>query len=142
VRILRSPADGGQLLDGEVLVAPATSPDWMSVMRRAAAVVTEAGGVTCHAAIVSRELGVPCVVGARDATTLLADGAVVTVDGSAGTVTEGSSPPEVARVTQAVTAAGVAPTVESLGTLVYVNVAVADRIEEVPTRSRVDTPSR
>ena len=59
-------------------------------MRRAAAVVTDGGGMTCHAAIVSRELGVPAVVGARNATAVLRDGELVTVDGAQGLVTEGA----------------------------------------------------
>jgi pyruvate,water dikinase len=86
VRILRSPAEGDRLADGEVLVAPMTNPDWMPTVRRAAALVTDAGGVTCHAAIVARELGVPAVVGTRTATRALADGVEVTVDGSTGQV--------------------------------------------------------
>ena len=71
---------------GEILVTHMTSPDWVPIMRRAAAIVTDAGGMTSHAAIVARELGLPCVVGAHDATKKLATGSVVTVDGSAGTV--------------------------------------------------------
>lgn len=86
VRILTSPDQGVDFLDGEVLVAAMTSPDWVPTMRRASALVTDGGGITCHAAIVSRELGVPCVVGARTATTQLRDGEVVTVDGAAGAV--------------------------------------------------------
>ena len=66
VRVLRSPAEGEATRNaGEVLVAPMTSPDWVPVLRRAGALVTDGGGMTCHAAIVSRELGVPCVVGTR-----------------------------------------------------------------------------
>ncbi len=67
-----------------------TNPDWLPTLRRAAAVVTDSGGVTCHAAIASRELGVPCIVGAHDATTRLHTGDVVTVDGARGTVTAGA----------------------------------------------------
>ena len=89
-RVLRSPTEGRRLLDGEVLVAPMTNPDWVPTIRRAAAVVTDGGGMTCHAAIVARELGVPCVVGARNATSVLRDGEVVTVDGTEGTVSEGA----------------------------------------------------
>ena len=59
VRVLQSPDQGDRLQAGEVLVAPMTSPDWVPTMRRAAAIVTDGGGMTCHAAIVSRELGVP-----------------------------------------------------------------------------------
>jgi pyruvate,water dikinase len=93
VRILMSPAESNQLLAGEVLVAPMTSPDWVPAMRHAAALITDGGGMTCHAAIVSRELGVPCVVGARIATSTLHDGQLVTVDGGRGQVYEGASPP-------------------------------------------------
>ena len=66
-----------------------TNPDWVPVIRRAGALVTDSGGMTCHAAIVSRELGVPCIVGTRRATTVLHDGMVVTVDGAHGVVYEG-----------------------------------------------------
>ena len=92
VRILMSPEQGRALQAGEVLVAPMTNPDWVPTLRRAAAVVTDGGGMTCHAAIVARELGVPCVVGTRTATTALHDGQVVTVDGSAGTASAGTAP--------------------------------------------------
>ena len=84
-----TPDQGDRLQAGEVLVAPMTSPDWVPTMRRAAALVTDGGGMTCHAAIVSRELGVPRVVGARNATTVLRDGELVTVDGAQGTVHRG-----------------------------------------------------
>lgn len=77
---------------GEVLVAKMTDPDWEPVLKKASAVVTDQGGRTCHAAIVSRELGIPCVVGAGDATTKLSDGTLVTVscaEGDEGRVYEG-----------------------------------------------------
>lgn len=85
-RVLRSPGDAPDLLDGEVLVAPATSPEWLPALMRAAAVVTDTGGMASHAAIVARERRIPCVVGVAGATERLVDGEVVTVDGSAGTV--------------------------------------------------------
>ena len=69
VRILTSPNQQREFLDGEVLVAEMTSPDWVPAMRRATALITDGGGVTCHAAIVSRELQLPCVVGTGNATT-------------------------------------------------------------------------
>jgi len=93
VRIVSDPRHPGSFVAGDVLVARSTSPDWVPLLRRAAAVVTESGGTTCHAAIVSRELGVPCVVGVHDATQVLADGTSVTVDGTAGTVTPDPVPP-------------------------------------------------
>ena len=67
-RVLTSLADAAALGDGDVLVTHMTSPDWLPLLRRAAGVVTDSGGMTCHAAIVSRELGIPCVVGTREAT--------------------------------------------------------------------------
>src|SRR5450830_327816 len=86
---------------GEVLVAESTSPDWEPVMKIAAAIVTERGGRTCHAAIVARELGVPAVVGATDAKKALKNGAVVTVscaEGEIGRVYDGKLPYETVRV--------------------------------------------
>lgn len=89
VRVLHDLSEAGRLADGEILVAPMTRPDWVPTLRRAAAIVTDGGGITCHAAIVGRELGRPVVVGARTATTDLADGQLVTVDGGSGNVYEG-----------------------------------------------------
>lgn len=86
VRVLRDPFDAADLIDGEVLVAPTTSPEWMPALMAAVAVVTDTGGMASHAAIVARERGVPCVVGVRGATDRLVDGEVVTVDGAAGSV--------------------------------------------------------
>ncbi|HEX6058455.1 MAG TPA: phosphoenolpyruvate synthase [Gemmatimonadaceae bacterium] len=93
VHILASTADAARLHDGEILVTHMTSPDWVPIMRRAAAIVTDAGGMTSHAAIVSRELGIPCIVGTRDGTRLLADGQLVTVNGTDGLVTAGTAAP-------------------------------------------------
>ncbi|MBC6445843.1 phosphoenolpyruvate synthase [Actinokineospora xionganensis] len=127
VRVLTSPEQGGALLAGEVLVAPMTNPDWVPTIRRAAALVTDSGGMTCHAAIVARELGVPCVVGARTATTDLADGLLVTVDGSAGVVFAGDRTVSAPARTAPVTAQAVQPT----GTRLYVNLAMPEKAEEV-----------
>ena len=79
VRIVRGPQDLDRFKAGEVLVAPMTTPDWEPVMKRAAAIVTERGGRTCHAAIVARELGIPAVVGASTALRTLPEGRQVTV---------------------------------------------------------------
>ncbi len=129
VRVLRSPEEGGQLNAGDVLVAPMTSPDWVPTIRRAAAVVTEGGGITCHAAIVSRELGVPCVVGAAGATTKLRDGMTVTVDGARGLVSSSRVAPPAATTRPAGPTVPASP--EALGTRIYVNLALADNAEEV-----------
>jgi len=72
------------------LVTRMTAPDWVPLMRRAAAIATDSGGMTCHAAIVSRELGIPCVVGTQRATQKLRDGELVTVDAARGLVLEGA----------------------------------------------------
>ncbi len=91
---LRSAEDSGRFPDGGVLVAELTDPDWVPVMRRAAAIVTDRGGRTSHAAIVSRELGVPAVLGTETGTTTLIDGRVVTVscaEGNTGVVYDGAA---------------------------------------------------
>jgi pyruvate,water dikinase len=131
VRVLTSPAEGAALQAGEVLVAPMTNPDWLPTVRRAAALVTDHGGTTCHAAVVARELGVPCIVGARDATAGLSDGQLVTVDGSAGEVRPGAS---------AVTSVRAEPqpvaiaSPESIGTRLYVNLAMPEQAEAAAAR--------
>ncbi|HBQ13789.1 MAG TPA: phosphoenolpyruvate synthase, partial [Myxococcales bacterium] len=127
VRILRSVEEGAKLAEGEILVASMTSPDWVPAMRRAGAMVTDSGGMTCHAAIVSRELRVPAVVGTKEATKTLKDGDMVTVDGREGRVylgdVVGAKPVRAAPEAQA------AP--EPIGTKLYVNLAIADLAEEV-----------
>jgi pyruvate,water dikinase len=94
-RVLQGPRELRELQPGDVLIAPMTDPDWEPVMKRAAAIVTDRGGRTCHAAIVSRELGVPCIVGTGDGTRLIPDGETVTVccaEGETGTVYRGALP--------------------------------------------------
>jgi pyruvate,water dikinase len=130
VRVLRSPDEADAFVAGEIVVAPMTNPDWVPVLRKAAALVTDGGGMTCHAAIVSRELGVPCVVGTRRATELLRTGEVVTVDGKKGVVLAGARAPviDMRGRSEPVVAARVE---ESLATLLYVNLAIADQAERV-----------
>lgn len=143
-RILMRPEEGEALLDGEILVAPMTAPDWLPTLRRAAAVVTERGGLTCHAAIVSRELGIPAVVGAHDATRLLHEGQTITVDGGRGWVLFGDAASEAAPGPARAVApaaddtpsmrgpgasrAGAAPAGQS-ATHLLVNVSMADQAE-------------
>lgn len=136
VRILHSPREGTRLRDGEILVAPTTSPDWVAVMQRAAAVVTDSGGRTCHAAIVTRELGVPCVVGTRTATSVLHEGDLVTVDGGRGTVHRGSvspaspaAPPDRSTALVAVHEGQPIGTAAPLATRLYVNLAAPAQAE-------------
>jgi pyruvate,water dikinase len=134
VRVLASPDDSGVLEAGEILVAAMTSPDWVPLMRRAAAVVTDAGGMTSHAAIVSRELGIPCIVGTRLATRVLRTGMLVTVNAREGTISEGAvatAAPNVAAPVP-VAAVGVAPIVT--GTRVYVNLGEPELAESIAKR--------
>ncbi|MBI4898259.1 MAG: phosphoenolpyruvate synthase [Actinobacteria bacterium] len=89
VRVVESVADAEELLPDEILVTRMTAPDWAPYLRKAAAIVTDSGGMTCHAAIVSREFGTPCVVGTGRATEQLRTGETVTVDAAAGRVYAG-----------------------------------------------------
>jgi pyruvate,water dikinase len=89
VKIVPTPDDIDKVLQGDILVAEMTTPDFVPAMKRAAAIVTDRGGRTAHAAIVSRELGIPCVVGCEKATAILKDGQIITVDGSNGKVYPG-----------------------------------------------------
>ncbi|MBI2529990.1 MAG: phosphoenolpyruvate synthase [Candidatus Diapherotrites archaeon] len=89
IKIIPSVSDVAKLEKGEILVTRMTSPDWVPTMRKAAAIVTDEGGLTCHAAIVSRELGIPCIVGTENATEKLQDGMLATVDGYSGKIYEG-----------------------------------------------------
>ena len=101
VRLIRDAHELPMFKPGEVLVADTTTPDWEPVMEMAAAIVTNRGGRTCHAAIVARELGVPAVVGAEHATERLSDGAEVTVccaEGDVGRIYAGALPFDVATV--------------------------------------------
>ena len=133
VRILASPKEGARLQAGEILVATMTSPDWVPTIRRAAALVTDGGGMTCHAAIVAREFGVPCIVGTRTATSDLQDGQLVTVDATSGRVIEGSGASQSAGIaaTTSMRATVTPAAPEPLATQVYVNLAVAENAEAV-----------
>ncbi len=91
--VITDPADIDEFKEGEILVTLMTSPDWVPAMKKALAIVTDAGGMTCHASIVSRELGIPCVVGTKsrsvDATSVLKTGQEITVDAQNGIIYDG-----------------------------------------------------
>jgi len=91
VKILKSPKEIGKISKGDILVASMTSPDYVPAMKKSSAVVTDEGGQTSHAAIVSRELGVPCVGGTKAATKILKDGQIITVDGATGEIYKGTN---------------------------------------------------
>jgi len=98
VRLISSAAEMDRVREGDVLVTDMTDPDWEPVMKRAAAIVTNRGGRTCHAAIIARELGIPAVVGCGDATRVLKDGKPVTVscaEGDTGFVYRGELETEI-----------------------------------------------
>ncbi|BBL68970.1 phosphoenolpyruvate synthase [Methanoculleus chikugoensis] len=125
VVIVRDVKDTSGVKDGDILVTKMTNPDMVPAMRRVSAIVTDEGGMTCHAAIVSRELGTPAVVGTKKATKLLKDGQVVTVDGEKGIIYEGAVAPAAAAAPAAApAAAAVAPVIT--GTLVKVNVSLPE----------------
>ena len=89
VNVILDIKDNSSFKDNQILVTQMTTPDWTPIMKRAAAIITQSGGATAHAAIVSRELGIPCIVGVKDVTTLLKTGQEVTIDGSAGCIYNG-----------------------------------------------------
>jgi pyruvate,water dikinase len=135
-RVLLDVRQAGALEAGEVLVATTTTPDWVPVMRRAVAIVTDTGGATSHAAIVSRELGIPCVVGTREGTRTIETGTVLTVNGGTGEVMRG----DVRRAAQSplgapTTAQGVWASAPVTATRLYVNLAepaLAERVAALP----------
>lgn len=90
VVIVNDLTDTSKVKDGDIMVAPMTNPDMVPAMKKVAGIITDEGGMTCHAAIVSRELGTPAVVGTKQATSLLKEGQVVTIDGEKGLVYEGA----------------------------------------------------
>lgn len=121
------------LQPGEVLVTRKTEPDWAPLMKRASAIVTDEGGMTAHAAIVSRELGIPCVVGTQDGTRRIANGTVVTVDAREGVVYRGRrEAPRVESLVSfpAATAVG-APAASVTATRLYVNLAQPELAEKI-----------
>lgn len=132
IRIIKSASEIDKILKGDVLVAQMTNPDFVPAMKRAVAIVTDRGGRTSHAAIVSRELGIPAVVGAKGATTILKDGTVVTVNGTTGEVFKGS-------VASSIGSTVIAPKIYDktlkTATKVYVNLAEPDRAAAMATEN-------
>ncbi len=119
-----------EFLEGEILVTEMTAPDWVPAMKKARAIVTNSGGMTCHAAIVSRELGIPCIVGTGSkgtkATDAIKNGTSVTVDAKNGVVYEGVLE-EAVRKVEAGLAPGMVAVAENIpvtGTKVYMNLGV------------------
>lgn len=126
VKIIQAVDELDRILDGDVLVTAMTSPDMVPAMRRAAAIVTDEGGLTSHAAIVSRELGVPAVVGTKEATKTLTDGALVTVDGERGIIFSGRLEAKAEQIAGAIPVSAAKPIT---ATEVKVNVSIAEATE-------------
>ncbi len=131
VKIVRDASEIDKVGKGDILVAEMTTPDFVPAMKRAVAIVTDRGGRTAHAAIVSRELGIPCVVGTGTATTTLTDGQIITVDGSRGKIYPGS----LAIDTTAAAAAEALKEQIKTRTRVYVNLAQPELAEMVAGRN-------
>src|SRR5947209_470546 len=128
--------DAGRMMkEKDILVTRMTNPDWVPYMKIAGAIVTEDGGTTCHAAIVSREMGIPCIVGARNATKLMQTGQEYTVDAKSGVVYNGLVE-EVLRATQP---QHEIPTVIPItATKIYVNISLPELAEKVERETHAD----
>ncbi|MBE0447319.1 MAG: phosphoenolpyruvate synthase [Actinobacteria bacterium] len=135
VKIVHSKEELGKVEEGDVLVAPMTNPDFVPAMKRAVAIVTDSGGRTSHAAIVSRELGIPSIVGTGRATTMLKDGDIITVDGARGIVYSGEVRARALPEKRAEEAVPVTVGAPVTATKIYVNLAepeLAERTAALP----------
>ena len=130
VKIVYDASEIDKVESGDILVSEMTTPDFVPAMKRAVAIVTERGGRTAHAAIVSRELGVPCIVGAERALAILTNGQVITVDGSQGKIYEGRVAEEKLVVSTAIPRKKI-----KTRTKVYVNLAQPELADRVAARN-------
>ncbi|MBM4128495.1 MAG: phosphoenolpyruvate synthase [Nitrospira sp.] len=137
VKIILDIKDITHFRQRDVLVTEMTTPDWVPAMKIASAVVTNLGGKTCHAAIVSREMGIPCVVGTENATKVLQNGEVVTVDGQRGIIFKGTIAEK-----EEIRAAAMAPLDISAqivtATKVYVNLSIPEIAKKVAQETNAD----
>ncbi len=135
-KIVPTTAEAGRLMKNkDILVTRMTNPDWVPYMKIAGAIVTEDGGTTCHAAIVSREMGIPCIVGARNATKLMQTGQEYTVDAKSGVVYNGL----VEEVLKAPEPQHEIPTVIPItSTKIYVNISLPELADKVARETHAD----
>ncbi len=137
-KVALSPQDAANIMKkGDLLVTEMTNPDYVPFMKLAGAIITDKGGVTSHAAIVSRELGIPCIVGTENATKLIVTGREYTVDSGSGVVYEGAllaaterTPTAGASAFQAGVNSGVFQSVPVTATKIYMNLGVPEKIED------------
>ena len=138
-KVVSNPQEAAKVMQkGDILVTDMTNPDYVPFMKLAGAIVTDKGGVTCHAAIVSRELGIPCVVGTESATKLMVSGKEYTVDSRSGVVYEGIMPTLTEQLSSS--AGATAPSLNVAGSIfqsvpvtatkIYMNLGVPEKIEE------------
>src|SRR3989454_496154 len=128
--------DAGRMMkEKDILVTRMTNPDWVPYMKIAGAIVTEDGGTTCHAAIVSREMGIPCIVGARNATKLMQMGQEYTVDAKSGVVYNGLVE-EILKATQP--QHEIPPIIPITATKIYVNISLPELAEKVERETHAD----
>jgi len=137
VHLIPSVEHVSQFQAGEILVTEMTAPDWVPAMKKAKAIVADSGGMTCHAAIVSRELGIPCIVGSKNGTKVLATGMDITVDAKRGVVYEGTMAEAVAPQPQQVAFSGQSTFSEApvTGTKILVNLGepeLAEKVAQLP----------
>ena len=139
-KVVFSPEEAAkEIQKGDILVTKMTNPDWVPYMRLAGAIVTDEGGMTCHAAIVSRELGIPCIVGAREATKLMKSGETYTVDARSGVIYEGRVEELVKPAEEeAAAAVAVAQAPVVTGTKIYVNISIPDVAEKIAKETQAD----
>ncbi len=135
VKVLPDVREMERMTEGDILVTEMTTPDWVPVMKIASAIVTNSGGKTCHAAIVSRELGIPCVVGTNNATEILVDVPEASVDGATGVIYRGIISRKEKEVAQLAVGA-TAP--ESTATKVYVNISMPEIAHKVAAETQAD----
>ena len=132
--VIINPEDIDEFKEGEILVTAMTAPDWVPAMKKAKAIVTDAGGMTCHASIVSRELGIPCIVGTKsrshEATTSIKDGQMITVDATNGIVYDGVLEDIVKKPEAQASAAVATEYVPVTGTKIYMNLGDPDLAEK------------
>jgi len=134
-KVVENTKEMDKVQKGDILITEMTTPDWVPVMKISSAIVTNSGGKTCHAAIVSRELGIPCVVGTNNATEILADVGEVSVNGSTGVIYRGViATAEEETVQPAVAAAAPEPT----ATKVYVNISIPEIAHKVAAETQAD----
>ncbi len=130
-RVTLSPEDASKLMrKGDILVTTMTDPDYVPFMKLSNAIVTDRGGVTCHAAIVSRELGIPCVVGTENATKVMTTGEEYTVDARSGVIYEGSIEKPAKPTSVAATTSTAIESAPITATKILLNLGVPEMIEE------------